>query len=97
MKQENKPLETPLHNLRLQALVHYDEAATAISHYSSFVKDAILNYDPNNKEFEEYKQILIKRIQNEIVMKKIEDDLPIKLHNMGWNTALNKIIDIINE
>jgi hypothetical protein len=38
--------ETPLEDLRLQALIHYDEAAGAIHHYSSFVKDAILSYTP---------------------------------------------------
>lgn len=40
------PKETPLEDLRLQALVHYDEAAGAIGAYSSFVKDAILAYVP---------------------------------------------------
>jgi succinate dehydrogenase flavin-adding protein (antitoxin of CptAB toxin-antitoxin module) len=42
----DKTLKTPLEDLRKQALEHYNEAATAIVHYNSFVRDAILAYDP---------------------------------------------------
>lgn len=39
--------QTPLEDLRKQALEHYEEAAKAIVHYSSFVRDAIMAYNPN--------------------------------------------------
>lgn len=35
---------TPIEDLRKDALVHYDEASKAISHWNSFVRDAILEY-----------------------------------------------------
>lgn len=38
--------ETPLEDQRQQALKHYEEASNAIMHWSSFVRDAILAYDP---------------------------------------------------
>lgn len=46
----NEPVETPIEDLRLQALIHYDEASSAIHHYSSFVKNAILAYNPKSVE-----------------------------------------------
>lgn len=38
--------ETPLEDQRQQALKHYEEASNAIMHWSSFVRDAIMAYDP---------------------------------------------------
>lgn len=45
----DKTMKTPLEDLRKQALEHYEEAATAIVHYNSFVRDAIMAYDPEQK------------------------------------------------
>lgn len=42
----DKAMKTPLEDLRQQALEHYNEAATAIVHYNSFVRDAIMAYNP---------------------------------------------------
>lgn len=47
--------ETPLESQREWALLHYEEAATAVRHWSSFVRDAIKAYPgkpfpiPNNR------------------------------------------------
>jgi len=38
--------KTLLEDLRKDALAHYEEASSAISHWSSFVRDAIKAYNP---------------------------------------------------
>jgi len=40
--------KTPLEDLRADALKHYEEASTAIHHWSSFVENAIKNYIPDD-------------------------------------------------
>lgn len=41
--------KTPLEDLRMDALKHYEEASSAIHHWSSFVESAIKAYNPDNQ------------------------------------------------
>lgn len=43
-----QPCKTPLEDLRNEALRHYEEASSAIHHWSSFVENAIKTYNPES-------------------------------------------------
>ena len=62
-----QPCKTPLEDLRKQALAHYEEACNAITHWSSFVSDAIKAYNPEKPKAvnSDYNTLLaVKKIAN---------------------------------
>jgi hypothetical protein len=43
-----KQTQTPLEEMRTRAMKHYEVASASIQDWSSFVRDAIMSYTPND-------------------------------------------------
>ena len=66
MTTEDRTCINPIEDQRKQALAHYDEASSAIYHWSSFVENAIKAYDPEDETMAKLKK------ENKDVKKEIE-------------------------
>lgn len=96
--EQDKPCVNPIEDKRREALRHYEEAARIANHWSSFVRDAILAYNPIPEQAKPTEQpksaeeILLK-----IAKKSGYDYFSLVVRHYHPNAVVKLIIDAMTE